>query len=442
MKQLFKWTLVALALWLSACGSGPDAPDIAQHFQSQLPNNWQLDDFDIEAEQQTGTEVLPQFQFRFTAIFSPKQDLYKKVGQLQVIQILQLSMEEGDEVTVAGIATSDYIGGKWQTDFDVSSTPFNFSAAGMPISSYPGDSLRLGSTEFEDKLNNAREQLAELQDKISLQKQQLQQQQKDFEQLSQHITQANQQAAGELSEKITELNQQRRTLQQQQSKQKNDLYSEKKQQADQTIAALKTDKDQKLANIYAEKKAADSQFSDSKSQLRKQRSTQRTEAKQGSNSALAEAKQTMAKADYKTFAAKQSQTLKTQYQTIDQQYNDDLAKLSAEYKSQDEQFRHQTNEINSQYNQKVDQINTTFSEEWKETAAALDETHKTQMEQYSQQRDNANQERMKTVKDNQQDQQQQRVELVERQKQLASNSNRYNQLLSELAALEKLAAGK
>ena len=107
--------MVGAALVLAGCGDS--GPDLKSEFAARLSEDWQVESFKVEAKEDVGSKVEPQFSYRYRAEVSPRADLYQRVGALEGTDILERVMKKGEEAPALGTARALFRADKWETVF-------------------------------------------------------------------------------------------------------------------------------------------------------------------------------------------------------------------------------------------------------------------------------------------------------------------------------------
>lgn len=435
MKVLRTMGLVLVLGMVAACGSDGDEPDIETDFSKQLPQGWELTDFDIEAREDVGTEVEPARKYRFSAEFAPTEDLYLAVGKLGVIDVLQTGHKKGAEVKVVGIADAELIGETWESAFDVSGTPFNFYAAGTPKSAFAGDAVVIGSSEYK-KLIKATEQRAEtLAREIEEQTSLFSEKQNEFNTLSQQLQSEQQTAATQLRELRQELSGQQRELQQQSSQQASEVQRQQQQAVREKTEALKAATNARTVELNEAYQVAEAGFNAELQEARKQRSASRKAASSASRERLAQARSSLSREDYRTLSAQASADLKQQYQQIEQQFAEVSADIKARAGAANDRHREQLVAIGEQYKQQVTEWNAAAKAVRDEAQAELREATQAELARLNEQRQAAQGSHQTQVKSAQQNLNQKRSELNDLAKEITRQRTRYNTIMQQLQAV-------
>lgn len=148
--------IIGMTLIITGCSNdnnGPSESELMNKIQMLSPAFIAIEDLDISATENAGTQVEPKIKSRFEADGNLKVSLYKRKQYILGKHILSETAKEGAEFKVFGIASSTLKLDKWNITFDkIDSTP-NYK--GYPISKY-----KEGTYVFEDT-QEAKKLLAE-----------------------------------------------------------------------------------------------------------------------------------------------------------------------------------------------------------------------------------------------------------------------------------------
>lgn len=374
MKNNLKWPFFLLFL-IQGCS---DAPNIKEHYAKELPAHWQLESFNIEAEEQTGTKVDPVMQYRFVAEVSPKEDLHQRVGRLMDTDIVSLIAEKGDESTLHGKAISQMYQGEWRTSFSMENSP---AADGTPLSGYKNKVVVQGSSDYKKLINSTKEQLKKLEQQILQDEQQLRQGLDEYNTLAQELNEKSQLSSEQLNKQQQEYQQQRNALHMQSRAQSKDFQQQLQAQRQQQTAVFKQQYDAAVAEVDKESRLKNAEFSADKTRLRQWRDTERKTARASSNTEADAARKTMERADYTLFKAKLDEQLRSKLQEIDTSYEAQLAQIQAKETTEKNSRKDKLASLNTEYRSQVDNVSQQLSAQGSAQSAELNDTQKQQQDE-------------------------------------------------------------
>jgi len=163
-RHTFRFVLLAIATLViaTACsgGGGPSEDELeATLIADHLPASWSLDDLDVTAQENVGTEVEPVFAARFSADIELEQDLYRTTVTSRPVEaeggaqarfladhrVIEKATEAGSEARLFGIARSVRHGDGWAIRIELESRPWQ--SAGDPLSEFGTQYVVAGSKE-------------------------------------------------------------------------------------------------------------------------------------------------------------------------------------------------------------------------------------------------------------------------------------------------------
>jgi hypothetical protein len=120
MRQLLASLLVLISF--SGCqrdpfAAGPAHDELRSRFATELPANLKVVAFDIQASENIGNKVEPNFRTRFSARIQLTADTFLPASTEQNVLIVVRHLESGHNRDVFGVADSTVSGGAWATRF-------------------------------------------------------------------------------------------------------------------------------------------------------------------------------------------------------------------------------------------------------------------------------------------------------------------------------------
>lgn len=148
----------------------PSEKELRARFTLEIPGEFELADFDVEASSNYGTDVEPLVKQRFSATVRLRADTFALEKQEGPVTWIVPVAKVGGQRVVYGVATSTRKGGAWQTSFALEGGPL--SGMGQPLSAFPGRAIVRGTgaeTEFVQEVARQAEarQAAEHQAKLA-----------------------------------------------------------------------------------------------------------------------------------------------------------------------------------------------------------------------------------------------------------------------------------
>ena len=136
------WLVCVLfvSLAVSGCGGGggasqPSEADLRQALADELGEAFKVTDFNIEAMQNTGNEVEPNFEARYNAAVELTQNLYTNDGSQGDVRFMKLGGEVGDEAELFGTTGSVRYQGDWAHRLYIEGNPLSEFGGPLPQAS-------------------------------------------------------------------------------------------------------------------------------------------------------------------------------------------------------------------------------------------------------------------------------------------------------------------
>lgn len=143
-----KISFMILVAFAAGCAgeNKPSGSDISAALSEQLPGYLQVTRFDIEAMQNTGNDVEPNYIARFTASAKTQDTLYVTDGTDGKVVFLKKATEPGHAVDMFGKSSSVIYEGGWRHDLRIDGNPV--SQLGRTFDSFaPRVAIVRGSAE-------------------------------------------------------------------------------------------------------------------------------------------------------------------------------------------------------------------------------------------------------------------------------------------------------
>ena len=166
--------LLIITLAIASCAMGEQQPtkgEIEQSLAFQLPSFVSLSSFSIEAMQNMGTQVDPEWATRFRASIELKTDTFAPDGEEPSVAFVRPVNRKGDTQEIFGKSASSLYMGSWRTSFRFDGQPIE--SLGQPASAFgPKKVIERGSKEesayFAEKAETEKREIVERADKARL----------------------------------------------------------------------------------------------------------------------------------------------------------------------------------------------------------------------------------------------------------------------------------
>ena len=151
MKKLVLATFVVFSLLGAvlaqeeAAQEGPSGEELAASFAATLPPGWSLSAFNIEASENYGTTVEPEWFYRFNAPVALAADTFMDAGRDGSVTLLTPLGTAGETRTFYGLASAVRQRGDWLITFDLENNPT--AGMGNPRDFFSGRLIVKGSEE-------------------------------------------------------------------------------------------------------------------------------------------------------------------------------------------------------------------------------------------------------------------------------------------------------
>lgn len=116
---------VALAVISCSDATRPSDSAIEESLAGSLPAFLRVSTFSVEARENLGTNVEPEWQSRFRATVKVTTPTYVVDGDDGSVTFIRLVKREGESVEVFGTSTSQLYAGTWRTTVSVQGRPFD-----------------------------------------------------------------------------------------------------------------------------------------------------------------------------------------------------------------------------------------------------------------------------------------------------------------------------
>jgi len=126
-------------------GNGPKTGEIRQTIARELPGYVSLNDFQIEASQNLGSDVEPDYRARFNSQVRLEEDLYLHDGSEDQVTFLKRTKPRGFLLNIYGKTRSQLYQGTWRHEISSDGDPL--SALGRPASAFAGVTVIRGSED-------------------------------------------------------------------------------------------------------------------------------------------------------------------------------------------------------------------------------------------------------------------------------------------------------
>ena len=210
--QLFslKWKVGVLAVCQSVflAGCGDYGPDMKAQLTGALSNRWQVNSLQIKEWEIVRREPR-QWRYQFAATVQPTEDLYKKIGTLNNIEVLVPAAHKGEVASVSGTANARFDGDNWQSQFD-----FGGSQAfdGAPKATFGAKISIVGDPNFAAFLASAEAELQKREAKLGSDEASLTQKIGDWNASSNTLAQNAQQIQTDLDAEQRQLQQEQMSI--------------------------------------------------------------------------------------------------------------------------------------------------------------------------------------------------------------------------------------
>lgn len=141
---------VAVLLFLTACSKDPQpsTSEIEQSLATQLPAFARVSSFSIEAMQNIGTKVDPEWHARFRAKLKVLSDTFAPDGtDNSGMTHLRVVKRNGEAIEMFGKSTSKLYAGAWRTSLEFEGQPIE--ALGQPESAFATKKVVIRGTKAE-----------------------------------------------------------------------------------------------------------------------------------------------------------------------------------------------------------------------------------------------------------------------------------------------------
>lgn len=145
--------LIGMVFNITGCSSennGPSEKELMNRIQMVSPEFISIENLDISATENAGTQVEPKIKSRFEADGELKVSLYKSKQYVLGKHVLTETAKEGSEFKLFGIASSILKLDKWNITFDKIDSTANYQ--GRPISKYEEGTYVFENTPEAKKL--------------------------------------------------------------------------------------------------------------------------------------------------------------------------------------------------------------------------------------------------------------------------------------------------
>ncbi|MDD4275275.1 MAG: tetratricopeptide repeat protein [Desulfobacter postgatei] len=133
----------------------PSTSELRNVLSLHLPAYIKLTDFSVEASQNLGSEVEPNWGARFNAVILATTDLYSENNSENNVVFVSLSVKKNSKLDIFGKIYSTLYRGKWRHNIDIDGSPvFNL---GLPLTAYSKRGNRIivrGSIDEKTYYNN------------------------------------------------------------------------------------------------------------------------------------------------------------------------------------------------------------------------------------------------------------------------------------------------
>lgn len=167
MKVVGLICLSLLGVMASGCGSqdvGPSDKRISKAIQVELPGFLELNELNIEASENVGSEVEPIVRTRFSGALRLREPLYQVERTILGKSVLSEVVSQGEEVKLFGVSTAELQQEQWRVEFDdIDLSP---KLAGESLGSFrTGEFVFAGSTEEAALINEYEREQALVQER-------------------------------------------------------------------------------------------------------------------------------------------------------------------------------------------------------------------------------------------------------------------------------------
>lgn len=153
--------VILLALLLGSCSKeqGPGKADLESSLTAQVPKFVTVRDFTIEASENVGDKVDPNYKTRFRAKLQVTEDTFTEDMTQGEVLLLTPIKKIGDTIDVFGKSESKLRNGKWETNTNLDESPFE--KIGNPLSAFSASKIIINGTAEEKEFRAAVERSAQ-----------------------------------------------------------------------------------------------------------------------------------------------------------------------------------------------------------------------------------------------------------------------------------------
>lgn len=351
-----RWSGAALLglglLALAACGK--NGPDLKAQFAAAIPENWQVESFKIDVEDDVGTKVEPQRHYRYRAEVSPKADLFQSVGMLEGHAVLKRTAKKGDNAPVLGTARSVFHADQWESAFAHEQAPDFFG--GKPAEAHGAQHVVIGSSDYKRLMASARASLEKRAEQIGAGEAQWQTMVAEWNTLNQRIQEEKRLAA-------EALNREQQRIQQELTALRNQTHQEN-QAAEQQLQALlkertvapKQEFDARMAELDKDHRLKTAELQAQGQEQQQALAGQRKQLRDAHNADLAAARKRLSAADFTRYRASAEETLRANQAELETSFRERQAQIREQGAALTNQRREQATQANDAYQKQLDAI--------------------------------------------------------------------------------------
>jgi len=152
-----RWTVLIMAtiyLSLLACSNKPSKPELKTALIHAIPGYVEVKTFDLEAMQNLGNEVEPDYAVRFRATVANSTDLYKRDDVDAGVLFVRLATRTGTTTALFGKVRSVLYQGAWRNSVAIDGNPIE--NLGLPLNHFEANRIIVRGSDDEKRYNQDR----------------------------------------------------------------------------------------------------------------------------------------------------------------------------------------------------------------------------------------------------------------------------------------------
>ena len=132
--KAWRYSFFFCLIFIGCSNHGPSKSELSQSLAMQLPSFLSVESFGIQASQNTGTQVEPVYETRFSATIKINEDTYVEAGKENNVLFVLPQKKSQDTVKVFGKTTSKLYAGTWKTSISLDGEPL--MSIGKPLGAF------------------------------------------------------------------------------------------------------------------------------------------------------------------------------------------------------------------------------------------------------------------------------------------------------------------